>query len=449
LSEPQPTYVPRLGLFDAAMAVVGGIIGGGIFLNPAVVAKQVGSAELVTIAWVLGGVVAVAGAFCFAELGARYPRAGGGYVYLREAFGPLPAFLYGWALLLVISTGALAFVASVFAQYTCALLGLDDGAIRPVAVAAVVVLSVINVFGVRQGAATQNVFTVLKLAALALIIGVGLIRGEASVAAKATTAPEGGWKLFTALGAALVPILFTYGGWQNTNFIAGEIRDAQRQLPRALLIGVGLVVLTYVTVNFAYIRALGVAGLAASKAPASDVMRAGLGETGATLVAAGIVASTFGFLSLVILTSPRVYQAMAADGLFFAQVARVHPRYRTPTIAIVIQGTWTVVVLSTGTYRELVNFVSFGDWIFFGLIGASLFVFRRRTSDRGLLFRDPFHPWTAVVFCAAALYAVISAYLESPTNSLLAGGIIAIGVPIYFVWRTRRGDAGAGTSPPS
>jgi len=442
-SDPSTTsYVPRLGLFDAAMAVVGGIIGGGIFFTPAIVAQRVGSSSLVLLAWVIGGVIALAGAFCFAELGARRPQAGGGYIYLRDAFGPLPAFLYGWTLLLVINTGAIAAVALTFARYTANLLALSDGTHTPLAVAAVLGLSAINYFGVRNGATTQTIFTVLKLVALVLLVAVGLYTGMVSDP-PATTAPPpaipgGPWSLVAAVGAALVPILFTYGGWQSTNFIAGEIRDAQRQLPRALLLGVGIVIAVYVLVNLAYVGSLGVAGLAASKAPASDVMRAGLGRVGGTLIAAGIVASTFGFLSMVILAAPRVFQAMAADGLFFQAVARLHPRYRTPGLAIVIQGLWAVTILSTGEYERLINYVTFGDWIFFALSGATLFVFRRRDATTGATrpsFLAPFHPWPSIIFVVAALCAVVSAAVEDRENSLIAAGLIALGVPVYIAWK--------------
>jgi APA family basic amino acid/polyamine antiporter len=224
----------------------------------------------------------------------------------------------------------------------------------------------------------------------------------------------------------------------SIRLIAAEIRDAQRQLPRALMLGVGIVILVYVLVNLAYLGTLGAAGLAASSAPASEVMLAGLGRTGGTLIAAGIVASTFGFLNFTILASPRVYQAMAADGLFFASVARLHPRHRTPGMAIVIQSTWAVIILLTGSYATLVNYVTFGDWIFFGLSGATLFVFRRRDRDTGAArpsFLAPLHPWPSILFSVAATAAVLSAVRESPLNSLLAAGIIALGVPVYLAWK--------------
>jgi len=437
------------------MAVVGGIIGAGIFRNPGEVAARVGTGALVLAAWIIGGGVALAGAFCFAELGARRPQAGGGYVYLRDAFGPLPAFLYGWTLLLVINTGAIAWVAMTFATYCADLFGLGPAAQKPMAVAAIALLSAVNFLGVRLGAATQNVLTVLKLLALALVIIVGLIAPVAAPAAPAAGAPAAPLTpqaIFAALGAALIPVLFSYGGWQNTNFIAGEIRDAQKKLPRALLLGVGIVVLVYVLANIAYLRVLGVAGLATSGASASAVMRAGLGPIGGSIIAAGIMISTFGFLSLVILTAPRVYQTMAADGLFFASVARVHPRHRTPTVALLLQAVWAIGVLLTGSYDELVNYVTFGDWIFFGATAATLFVFRRRDARAGAdaarpSFLSPLYPWPPLLFCLAALYVVVSALGTSPKNSLLAAGLILLGIPVFALWRTRSGSRSGSGSP--
>src|SRR5205807_4223369 len=387
------------------MAVIGGIIGGGIFRTPAAVAERVGSPELALAAWIVGGAIAVIGAFCFGELGRRCPRAGGGYVYLRETWGALPAFLYGWALLLVIATGAIAAVAVTFANYTLALAGLSPRLTVPVAIGAIALLSGINYVGVRPAAVTQNVFTILKLAALAALI----VAGFSAVTSAAPyrplppfTAPVVGGVVgvAVALGAALVPILFTYGGWQQTNFIAEEILEPERNLPRALVLGVAGVVAVYLLANVAYLRVLGVAGLARSTAPAADLMRALLGPAGGTLIAAGITASTFGFLNLVILVTPRVLQAMAADGVFFPRLAELHPVHRTPAAAIVAESGWAIVLTLTGTFALLVDYVAFGDWIFFGLTVAGLYRIRARDAEAGTdaaaspRFRVPGYPWT-------------------------------------------------------
>jgi basic amino acid/polyamine antiporter, APA family len=429
------TYARRLGLFSATMAVVGGIVGGGIFRTPAAVAERVGSPALVLGAWVLGGAIALIGAFCYGELGERRPRAGGGYVYLREAWGPLPAFLYGWALLLVIATGAIAAVAVTFADYALALTGLPDRLTVPVAVGAIVLLAGINYVGVTPGAITVNILTVLKLGALAALIAVGLTFAlpATGAAVPAAAAPARHWLLAT--GAALVPILFTYGGWQQTNFIAEEIVEPERTLPRALVIGVLVVVAVYLLANLAYLRVLGPGGLARSTAPAADTMRALLGPAGGTFIAAGIAVSTFGFLDLVILVTPRVFQAMAADGVFFPRLAELHPRYRTPSAAILLESGWAIVLTLTGTFGQLVDYVAFGDWIFFGLTVAGLYRLRAGDAEPGAGFRVPGYPWTPAIFVAAALLVVASSVLANPGNAAIGTGLLLLGIPVYLWWR--------------
>ena len=421
------------------MMVVGGIIGSGIFLNPAIVAQRVGTAGLTLAVWVVGGVVALIGALVFAELGARRPLAGGGYVYLRDAYGSLPAFLYAWALLLVIATGAIAAVAVTFANYAARLLGWSSEAEIPLAVGAILLLTVINGLGVKPGALTQNVLTLLKLGALGLLIAAGLLSGGPP---PQETSLEGPQNMALAVGAALVPVLFACGGWQQTNFVAEELIDPARNLPRALLAGVAIVVAVYLLANLAYLRTLGVAGLAGSSAPAADVLGKVLGPPGRTLIAGGIAISTFGFLNLVILVSPRVYRAMAADGLFFSGMARLHPRYRTPTAALVFQCVWAILLTLTGKYGELLDYVVFGDWIFFGSTAAALFVFRARertgAEPRDIRFRMPGYPLGPALFILAALYVVTGSIASNPGNAVRGGLLIALGVPVYHVWNRRR-----------
>ncbi len=437
----EPGYARRLGLFSATMLVIGGIIGAGIFLSPAVVAQRVGTPALTLGVWGIGAAIALIGAFVFAELGQRRPLAGGGYAYLREAFGPLAGFLYAWALLLAIATGAAAAVAMTFAGYAADLLGMPDSAQRPLAASAILLLTVINIVGVRPAAWTQNLFTILKLAAIAVLIGAALfLAGSGSdVATADPVALEG--SLVRAVGWALVPVLFAFGGWQQTNFVAEELIEPRRNLPRALVIGVTCVAVAYLLVNVAYLETLGAAGLAASIAPAAETMGVVAGDGGRRLIAAGIVASTFGFLNLVILVSPRVYQAMARDGLFFRAFARLHPRWQTPVTAIVAQGAWAIVLVYSGSYGQLLDWVVFADWIFFGLTAATLFVLRRRdgADGAGSGFRVPLHPWTTLLFIAASGYVVLfGSVLANPGNALRGALLLLAGVPIYLYWRSRR-----------
>lgn len=444
-SSPSPpvSYARRIGLFSGTMLVVGGIIGSGIFLNPAIVAQRVGSGRLIMLTWTLGAGIALLGAFIFAELGARSPAAGGGYVYLRDAFGALPAFLYGWALLLAIATGAAAAVAVTFASYAAPLLHLGAAWEPWLAAGAIVLLSVVNALGVRPGTWTQNVFTLLKLAAIAVLVASALF-GSATVSAAACPGsaacagiPPRATGVIVAVGTALVPVLFSYGGWQQTNFVAEEMVNARRNLPRALVIGVVLVGVVYLAVNLTYLRALGVAGLAASHAPAADVMGRYAGPVGRRLIGAGIAVSTFGFLNLVILVTPRVYQAMARDGLFFARFAELHPRFRTPVAAIAVQGGWAIVLLATGSYGELLDWVTFADWIFFGIIAATLFVYRRRAPVTDG-YRAPCFPWTVLLFVAACIYVVLGAIVSNPPNALRGALLLAVGIPVYHFWSRRR-----------
>ncbi len=432
------SYAQRLSLFDATMLVMGGIIGAGIFLNPAVVAQRVFTPALVLGVWVLGGAVALAGAFCFAELAARKPLAGGGYVYLRDAFGPLPGFLYGWTELLVINSGGIAAVSVTFATYTISLAGLHPRATAPLAIGAIAVLSAINYLGIKPGSVAQNILTILKLAALATLIVTGLAIASAAPAPPAAPAPSA--PSAASIGAALIPVLFAYGGWQSTNFVAAELKQPRRDLPRAILLGVIGVVLVYVLANVAYMKVLGVAGLAASTAPASDVMRAALGPTGATVIALGIAASTFGFLNLAILAAPRVYQTMAADGVFFGRAADLHPRFRAPAAALVIQAGWAILLVATRTYGQLLDYVVFGDWIFFGLVGATLFYYRRKRTagedgEGRTGFRMPLYPWVPIFFVLAAVFAVVSTVWSNPRNAALGAVIIGSGIPAFLLWR--------------
>src|SRR5207248_7262097 len=338
------TLARRLGAFDATMIVMGGIIGSGIFINPYVVARQVHTPGLILGAWIAGGVIALLGAFIYAELAALRPEAGGQYAYLRDAYHPSVAFLYGWALLLIVQSGGMAAVAATFARYAVELTGLRVSA--PVlAVITLLALTVINCLGVRSGSNTQTVLMLLKLAAIGLLIAFG---AKATANRHLPTANEP-FDLIK-FGAAMTPVMFAYGGWQTASFISGELKRPRRDLALGLLVGVIGVIAVYVGVNIVCVRTLGADGLAQTTAPASAVMRLALGERGARLIAAGIAVSTLGFLSQSMLTAPRVYYAMAADGVFFRSVARIHPTTHVPIVAIALQGIVAVVITLSGTY---------------------------------------------------------------------------------------------------
>jgi APA family basic amino acid/polyamine antiporter len=451
------------------MVVVGGIIGAGIFINPYIVAQRLDSPALVMAAWVAGGIVALAGALTFAELGTLFPQAGGHYAYLRDAYHPLAGFLYGWGLLLMIECGAIAAVGITFAEYTLRLVGRDVSGAQALAIVAIVLVAAVNYVGVKPGSRLLNTFVVLKLLPLGLLIVAGLLlplpegtaAGVPGLVAPSPGGAAGGVSvpggaegnlldpatlpgLFLAFGAALIPVMFSYGGWQNANYVAEEMKDPVRDMPVGLLAGTGLVVLVYCLVNAVYLRTLGHAGLASTLTPASDSAAVLFGGTGDFLITLGIAVSTFGFLNLTMLAPTRVYYAMARDGLFPDRVARLHPRYDTPSVAIVVQTLWAIVLVLTGTYGQLVDYVVSADWIFFGAAGASLFVFRRRypvaSRPKGV-FAVPGYPWVPALFVGVAIVMVGSVLWTNPVRSGVGFALLAAGVPAYLFWSGGRREA--------
>ncbi len=434
-AQSSPQFSRRLGLFDATMVVMGGIIGSGIFMNPHVVATIVHTPFLILGAWSFGGLIALVGAFVYAELASRRPAVGGQYAYIREAYHPLLAFLFGWGLFLVSTSGGLAAVAMTFARYYIELTGttLPEWSI---AVTTLALLTLINCFGVRTGSVVQSTLMILKIAAIVLLVicGITLVHDN-KLSIQAPSIPLESFDLLTSFGAAMVPVMFAFGGWQTSCFIAGEIKEPEKNLPRGLLIGVVGVVVLYLAVNIVSLRALGAEGLAQSRTPASDVMRAALGDRGATIIALGIAVSTLGFLSQGVLTSPRVYYAMAQDGLFFQSVARLHPVSRVPVVAILLQGLIAILIAVSGTYEQILSYVVSDDFIFFGLSASCIFVFRKRDRDAHQPFAIPGHPYTTAVFILVCVAIVANTVYSYPVNTLIGIGILFTGIPVYFIWK--------------
>jgi APA family basic amino acid/polyamine antiporter len=438
------------------MLVMGGIIGSGIFINSYVVAQQVHTPFLILGAWAVGGLIALAGAFIYAELSAQTAASGGQYIYLRDAFHPSIAFLYGWALLLVIQTGGMAAVAITFAKYFLEV-GHFSASDRNAAIVAVVALSsltLINCLGVRAGSTTQNVFMILKLIAIATLVAWGLTVNGArpsQIMEQAAADSESFWTTLTAFGAALIPVQFAYGGWQTSCFVAGEVREPHKNLPRGLLLGVLGVIAVYLSVNFVYVHALRPAGLAETKTPASAVMRLALGEGGARFIAIGIAVSTLGFLSQSMLTAPRVYFAMAQDRVFFSGLARLN-RARVPAMAIALQGVLAIVIALSGRYEQILNYVVSVDVVFFALTAMCVFLFRTRDrargKDRAATFRIPGHPLTTIFFILACGAVILSTVYQYPRNSAVGLGIMLAGLPVYFLWRRRTVPSDTAPSDP-
>jgi APA family basic amino acid/polyamine antiporter len=429
----RPSLARRLGLFDATMLVMGGMIGSGIFMNPALVARQVHTPVIVLAAWVAGGIIALAGAFVYAELANRLPHVGGQYAYLREAFHPMLAFLYGWVLLLVVQTGGMAAVTVTFASYFVDLTGTTV----PVAVIALVTLGALtaaNCLGVRSGSNIQSGLMLLKILAILILVVAGFwVVHPSSVGPKAVAHMRLSASLFSSFGAAMVPVLFAYGGWQTGCFVAGELKEPRRTLPCALLMGVVGVIGLYTAVNFGCVKALGIEDLARTDTPASAVMRFAFGTPGAKAIALGIAISTLGFLSQSVLTAPRVYFAMAEDRVFFRQLAWVHPRTRVPVFAIVLQSAWTMLILLSGSYAQILNYVTAMDWIFFGLTASCLFVLRRDSAPAE--FRMPLHPVSTGLFCLICWAVVANTIYRYPENTLVGMAILISGIPVYLIWQ--------------
>src|SRR5262245_35180882 len=438
LPSPPPTGFRReLGLLDATVVVAGGIIGVGIFANPSNVARVLEDPLLMLLAWALGGVVALLGSVVWAELASRYPEVGGQYVYLQRAYHPVVGFLYGIALLFIINGGSLAAVSIIFASYVDrSFVPLGPSGVRAGAAAALASLTAINALGVRAGKWTNNLLMGAKVLGMVALLALAFGRG-APPASRFDASPDvlGRASLHLML-TALVPILFAYGGWQSCANIAAEIRDPARSLPRANVLGVIVVVTLYLSLNLAYLWVMTPAQIAASPALAADMARAVAGDAGARFVALLIVVSSLGFLAVVILTGARLVYAMAADGLFFAPAARLHPRYHTPVFALWFQAAVSLVLLTTNTYDQLLSYVVFADWLFFGLTAGALVIVRRRHPSPGAEIAPvPGHPWTTAIFIAVAVGIVVNSFIAYPIQSLIGSSILAIAAVAFFLTR--------------
>ncbi len=437
-----PQLLRKLGARDAALIVMGGIVGSGIFVNPSRVARLVHTTPWIMVAWLAGGLIAIVGAGIFAELAARRTQTGGFYAYLRDAYHPVVAFCYGWTLLLVSQSGGAAASAVTFAFYLPAMTGMHLAASTQTAIAVSVValFTLINCLGVRQGATTQNTFMIAKIIAIAAVIVVGIFAVGHVGNVHAATVPAG-FNPLVAIGLALVPVMFSYSGWQTASFMSGEMRDPETTLPRGLIYGVLGVVALYVAMNIVSIVALGENRLAATDTPASDVVRVVLGPVGAQIMAAIVALSTLGFVTNQILTSPRVYYQMAADGTFFKALANVNARTHVPVLAIALQGIAAILIALWGRYDMILNWVTSVDYVFFGLGALALIIFRTRDRAAGApqpYFRMPLHPWSTIAFMVVAWAVVIDVLVKDPRNTFLGIAVLLTGIPMYWVFSWRR-----------
>lgn len=429
-----------LTLWDLIMIVVGTVIGSGIFIVPAVVLRQTeGSVGLALLVWLIAGALSLLGALTYGELGAMRPEAGGIYVYIREAFGPLPAFLYGWTLFFVIASGSVATLAVAFSSYLNQLVPLSELASRAIAIAMIVVVMLINIRGARQSANVQNWTTLAKVGAILLMSALLLMLGESFSFATAPLWPETfSSDIFFGLGLAMIGVLWAYEGWQYLTFSAGEALEPQRAFARGLAVGTLALIFIYLLANLAYLHALGVARALQSERIAAEAVSAVLGPFAGKLIAAAILVSMFSAANGITLTATRVFYAMARDRVFFQRLAHVHPYYGTPAFAIVASLLIAIVFTATGTFEQLLTYVVFAGWIFYALGAMSIFVYRRREPNMPRPFRVPGYPLTPILFVLSAAAIVVNTIISQPLRAAIGVGIVLLGAPVFYFWRRRK-----------
>lgn len=430
-----PDRLPRrLGIWSAAAVLVGSVIGSGIFRVPSGVAEQVGGVGAISLVWVLGGLLALFGALTIAELAALFPRSGGIYVFLREAYGPLPAFLFGWTELLVIRPSALGAIAMIFAEYLGRLVPLGEGGVRLAAASAIALLAAANIRSVTWGAAVQNVSTAAKLLTLVGLAALAFLLGDG--ASGAFVEPLHFSPLsWGGFGLALVAVLWAYDGWADLTFVSGEVKNPARTLPRALLGGTLTVLVIYLAVNAAYLYVLPTAAMAVSPLVASDVATRLFGAAGASLVAALVMLSAFGALNGSSMTGPRILYAMADDGLFFRPIAAVHPRWRTPWTAIGLAAALGIAYVSSRSFEQLADAFVLGIWPFYVLAVFAVFRLRRSRPALHRPYRTVGYPVVPVIFLLASVAMLLNALVQQPGSTLFGFGIILLGIPVFYLWR--------------
>ena len=447
--QPTKTELPRvLGLVSIIGIVIGTMIGSGIFINPAKVAHDVGTPLIMLVVWIMGGILSFFGALAVAELGSMFTRAGGIYVYLREAFGPKVAFLFGWTLFLVIESGTIATLAVGFStKYLPFFFDLSGLQTKIVAIVLIAALALVNILGVRKGAYLMNFLTAIKFIALIAVCVLIFIFAKGStvnfITGGSTAAASGG--VLGSFGLALVAVLWAYKGWETGTYSAGEIRNPQKKLPLGLFIGTLTVLILYVLANLAYLYVFPASRMAASGRIAADVMAEVFGPTGASAIALIILLSMTGTANGHILTSSRVFYAMAQDGLFFKSVANVHPRYQTPHVSIILLASWAAVLSLSGTFEQLFSYVIFGFWIFMGLTVAGVLILRRKRPDLPRPYKTWGYPVTPILFILSSIFLTVNSLIQNFWNSAIGLTLIALGIPVYYIWQGRGKNSGENT----
>jgi APA family basic amino acid/polyamine antiporter len=432
----QPKLKRVLSLLDATMINAGGIIGSGIFMVPATVAMFTGSASLFFMVWIAGGIVSLFGALSVAELGAAMPRAGGQYVYLSEAYGPVWGYLYGWSAVAVINTASIAAVGVAFSEYLRFFFPITDVSIKGIAVATIVLLTIINILDVKSGARFQNVFTISKLGAIFGIIILGLVmEGGSNQNLSPFFSDQSFTELVGPLGLAMVSVLWTFDGWIFITYVAGEVKNPGRNIPLSLIFCMLIVVTIYLLLNYVLIYTLGFTGMNGSDLVVSDAASVFLGNKGAAIVTLIILISLIGANNGFVLTSARINYAMAKDKLFFYQASQIHPRFKSPANALIIQCVWASLLTFTGTFNQLITYIIFASWIFYGMSAGAVIILRNKKPDMERPYKTPVYPWIPIIFILFAIFLTINTIIEAPRDAAIGAGIILAGLPMYYYWK--------------
>jgi APA family basic amino acid/polyamine antiporter len=421
---------------DATMINAGGIIGSGIFMVPATVALYTASSSLFFMVWILGGIVSLFGALSVAELGAAMPKAGGQYVYLNEAYGPVWGYLYGWSAVAVINTASMAAVGVAFAEYLKFFYTISDLAVKEIAIFSIILLTIINIVDVKSGARFQNIFTFAKLGAILGVILLGLfLEGGSTQNFSPLFTDRPSLSLIGPLGLAMVAVLWTFDGWIFVTYVAGEVKNPKQNIPLSLIFCMVIVVSVYIALNTVLVYVLGFDQMIGSELVMADAASKFIGGKGAAIVTIIILISLIGANNGFILTSARINYAMARDNRFFKQAAFIHPKFQSPANALIIQCIWACILTFSGTFNQLITYIIFASWIFYGMSAGAVIILRKKKPDMDRPYKTPFYPWIPIIFILFAIFLTVNTILEAPRDAAIGTGIILAGLPLYYYWK--------------
>ena len=427
----------ELTLYGLIMVAIGSCIGSGIFVTPSQIAGLIPSSSLILLVWALGGIIALTGALTFGELGALFPQAGGIYVFLKEAYGGWLGFLYGWAYLIIITSGSIAVLALAFSYYLSSFIPMSETGMMITSICTIAVLTTLNIFRAKFGEIFSNIFTGLKIAGILIIILVGFLYGDSDFSFRSISLSTSTGAGVSAFGVALTGVLFSYGGWQHASFLAGETKNPARNVPVAMVTGALIVTLIYLLVNTGYMLLLPVDTIVTSQKVAADAVSTII-PFGGLLVAGIIAISTVGTIGIYTLSAPRIYYAMAADGLFFKSIAWVHPKFKTPVYAIILQSVWAILLLLFwGTVENLITYTVSIEWIFYALAAAGIFIFRKKLRNAERAYRTFGYPVTPVIFIGITIWFVINIMINKPLHMITGLIFLLLGVPVYLIFRKK------------